>query len=197
MNAAQCIGVVDDDPDVLQSLSEMLEIAGYRALAFASGQQLLAADMTGQIDCLLLDVRLADGEDGIGLLEALRAKGVRIPSIVLTAHADIPMAVRAIRAGATDFIEKPYTGERLLKAISAAQEHGAFTAAAAVSLARLSPRERQVLVGLVEGKVNKVIAADFGISPRTVETYRADIMDKLDVHSLAGIVRIALAGGLV
>jgi len=186
------VGIVDDDPEVLQSLSVLLDVAGYQPLAFASGRELLAGAALPSLDCLLIDVRLADGEDGIRLLAALRSKGV-----IVTAHGDVPMAVRAMRAGATDFIEKPYTSDRLLKSIAVAREAGAFAAEAAAVLARLTPRERQVLIGLTEGKANKVVAAELGISPRTVETYRADIMEKLGTHSLAETVRIALAGGAV
>jgi two-component system response regulator FixJ len=197
MNASACIGIVDDDPEIRQSLAVLLDVAGYRALAFASGAELIDAGITAEMTCLLIDVRLAAGEDGIALLDRLRAAGVRTPVIVVTAHGDIPMAVRAIRAGAVDFVEKPFTSDRLLKAIADARETGAFAATAAAALARLTPRERQVLLGLAEGKANKIIAAELGISPRTVETYRADIMQKLGTRSLAETFRIALAGGAV
>ena len=197
MNARACIGIVDDDSEMRQSLAVLLDVAGYRPLTYASGAELIAAGATTDMTCLLIDVRLAGGEDGIFLLDMLRARGVRTPVIIVTAHGDIPMAVRAIRAGAVDFIEKPFTSERLLKAIVDARETGAITAAAAAAVGRLTPRERQVLVGLSEGKANKIIAAELGISPRTVETYRADIMQKLATRSLAETVRVALAGGVV
>ena len=105
MNAAACIGIVDDDAEIRQSLADLLDVAGYRTLGFASGAALIDAGIIVEMTCLLIDVRLAAGEDGIALLDRLRAKGVRTPVIVFTAHGDVPMAVRAMRAGAVDFLE--------------------------------------------------------------------------------------------
>ena len=188
--------IVDDDAATRDSLRELFEVAGHRAEAFASGDELLNAGVAQNAACLLMDVRLGAGEDGIVLLRRLRDAGNRTPVVVMTGHGDVPLAVRAMRAGAEDFVQKPYTAQRILEAVAGAQRSGADGARAAALVAGLTPRERQVLAKLVEGKGNKAVAADLDLSVRTVETYRAAIMDKLRVKSLPEMVRIALAAGL-
>lgn len=186
--------VVDDDAAARDSLAELLRAADCRVVTFASASELLAG-IPPDAACLLVDVRLGDGEDGISLLERLRRAGDRTPVVVVTGHGDVALAVRAMRAGAADFVEKPYEAERILNAVADARTKGAHQATAAGLVANLTPREREVLAGLVEGKPNKIVAHELGISVRTVEAYRATIMEKLDVRSLAEMVRIALAAG--
>jgi two-component system response regulator FixJ len=189
--------IVDDDEATRDSLCALLEVMGHPAVAFASGAALMAAGVPPGAACLLVDVRLAQGEDGIALVERLRRAGNRTPVVIVTGHGDIPMAVRAMRAGAVDFVEKPYSTERLLGAVAEARSAGARAAGAAALIAALTPREREVLVGLVDGKANKAVAFELGISVRTVEAYRATIMEKLPVRSFAEVVRLAMAAGLV
>jgi two-component system response regulator FixJ len=143
--------------------------------------------------CLLLDVRLGEADDGIDLMTALKRDGLSVPVIIITGHGDVPLAVRAMRDGAFNFIEKPFTAEQLLAAVREALSASAPASDAAAQLARLTGREREVVAGLVAGKQNKVVAADLGISVRTVEAYRAAIMTKLGLRSFAELVRIALA----
>ncbi len=188
--------IVDDDAATRDSRRELFEVAGQRALAFASGNELLESGSAQGAKCLLMDVRLGAGEDGIELLRRLRASGNRTPVVVMTGHGDVPLAVRAMRAGAEDFVQKPYTAQCILDAVAGAQRSGADGARAAALVGGLTPRERQVLAKLVEGKGNKAVAADLDLSVRTVETYRAAIMDKMGVKSLPEMVRIALAAGL-
>lgn len=189
---APLIVVVDDDAAVRESIAALLEVAGFQVRSFAASAALLADRELDKAACILIDVFLGEEQDGIDLLAKLRASGRHMPVLMLTAHGDVPMAVRAIRAGAVDFIEKPFAAERLLAAIRDAADRGAVVARAAALVARLSPRERLVMRGLVAGKSNKVIAADCGISPRTIEVHRAALMDKLEVRSVADVVRLAL-----
>ncbi len=157
--------------------------------------------------CAVVDVLMPGGMDGIALQAELARRGAALPVVVVTGHADVPLAVRAMRAGAVDFVEKPYPKERILAAVGEALEaaasapapargQGPAAAAAAARVAALTPRERMVLRSLVLGRPNKVIAHELGISPRTVEAHRAAIMEKLGVRSLAEAVRLALAAGL-
>jgi two-component system response regulator FixJ len=188
--------LVEDDPAARDSLAMLLEAAGHRPVAFGSAAALLAAGVPAGAACLVVDVHLGEEPDGILLVEALRRRGDRTPVVVVTGHGDIPLAVRAMRAGAADFVEKPYSRDRLLAAIDEARQAGAGPARAAALLARLTPREREVLAGLVRGQANKLVAADLGISIRTVEGYRAVIMEKLEARSLSDAVRLALLAGL-
>jgi two-component system response regulator FixJ len=140
-----------------------------------------------------LDLHLGTGPDGIEVLEELRRRGDGTPVVMVTAHGDVAAAVRAMRAGAADFVEKPYSRDRLLAAVADARARGAFQARAATLLGQLTRREREVLDGLVAGKANKQVAYDMGISPRTVEVHRATAMVKLQARSFADAVRIVLA----
>jgi two-component system response regulator FixJ len=189
------VHVVDDDLAVRQSLAFLLATAGLSVRVHDSAASILAQLDGAQAGCIVTDVRMP-GMDGIELLRRLRARGASLPVIVMTGHADVPLAVQAMKEGAVDFVEKPFDDERLLGAIRAALErkpagrhHDQDTSD---RLASLSERERQVLDGVLAGKANKVIAFDLGISARTVEVYRANVMSKMGVESVAELVRKAL-----
>lgn len=191
--------VVDDDAAVRDALRMLLQSEGMRAETYASAEQFLGAYQPQTTGCLLVDVRMP-GMSGLELQETLAARGVRLPVIVITGHGDVAMAVRAMKAGAVDFIEKPFDNAALLECLrntlartADARKHAAELAEMIARLALLTPREREVMEFLVAGKPNKVIAADLGISARTVEVHRAKIMEKLKARSLADVVRIALA----
>lgn len=193
--------IVDDDSAILKSLALLMKAEGYQALTCPSAQAFLNAYDPERPGCVLLDVRMP-GVSGLELQEQLNASGTSIPVIVMTGHGDIPMAVRAMRAGARDFIEKPFSNERLLAqvrdALAAscnATEERARHAELRTRLEQLSPREREVLDLLVAGRLNKQVAADLNISVRTVEAHRARLMEKLEARSFSDLVRLALAVG--
>lgn len=192
--------IVDDDEAVRDSLDALLGAEGLRSQAFATGEAFMAACTPESRGCVLLDVRLP-GVDGLTLQQRLGDGGIRLPVIIMTGHGDIPMAVKAMKAGAADFIEKPFDDGRLMETVRRALKAAAAPPAGADEtarrrLARLTPRETDVLKGLVKGRLNKIIAYELGISPRTVEIHRARVMEKLGVKSLSEVVRIALAAGL-
>lgn len=193
--------VVDDDEAVRTSLRLFLVASGYRCLAFESAEALLAAGVPDDAACLIVDLRMPGGMDGVELIERLRQDGVGVPALVVSGHGDISQAVRAMRAGAEDFIEKPYDNAALLEALGRAlQQPRQRRAANEVAVARvgqLSRREVEVLTALAEGHPNKVIAHRLSISTRTVEVHRAHLMQKLGVRSLGEAVRLAVAAGLV
>jgi two-component system response regulator FixJ len=197
---AALVHVIDDDDDARDSLAFMLKMAKFAVATYPSAAAFLAvaADAAGVV---VTDVRMPE-MDGMELVQRLRALKVDIPIIVMTGHGDIPLAVEAMKAGVIDFIEKPYEGERMLGAIRGAldrrEERDAREAERGEYLRRietLSPRERQVLDGLIAGKASKVIAYDLDISPRTVEIYRAHVMTKTQARSLSELVRMALMAG--
>lgn len=185
--------VVDDDEAVRDSLISLLEAGGIAAEARVSSADLRARGVPEGTGCLLVDVRLGESDDGIDLMAALKRDGLAVPVIIITGHGDVPLAVRAMRDGAFNFIEKPFTAEQLLAALQEALSASTPATDASAQLARLTGREREVVAGLVAGKQNKVVAAELGISVRTVEAYRAAIMSKLGLRSFAELVRIALA----
>jgi two-component system response regulator FixJ len=195
------VHVVDDDLEVRQSLSFLLATAGLAVRLYESATAFLATVKEAPSGCILTDVRMP-GIDGIEFLRRLRARSFSVPVIVMTGHADVPLAVEAMKRGAVDFIEKPFDDDLLIGTIRsaldtharAAQRKGQ-SAEVKARLDSLSERERQVLEGLVAGKANKVIAYDLGISPRTVEIYRANVMDKMRAGSLSELVRMALLAG--
>lgn len=191
------VPVVEDDAAVRDSLGLLLRTAGYESIGFASAEALLAG-LPPEACCLIADVRMPGGMDGVALVQALRRRGLPLPVILVSGHADIPLAVRAMKAGAVDFIEKPYEDTAILGAVATALAGQAIPADAEAvhQVAQLSPREREVLVALVAGKANKAIAHELGISPRTVEVHRARVMEKLGVRSLSAALRIALMAGL-
>ena len=201
--AARAVHVVDDDDAVRRALAMLFRSAGIPAETHPSGLAFLEAlpSLTGAaVGCVLTDVRMP-GLDGLQLLRRLQDHGLPWPVVVMTAHGDVSTAVRAMRAGAVDFVEKPFDDEALLATIEAAlkppQASGAAGAAdAAARIAALSPRERDVLDLLLAGKPNKLIARDLGLSPRTVEVHRRRLMARLGVGSLAEAVRLAVQAGL-
>ena len=202
MPADPCVYIVDDDEAVRDSLSVLLESKGYVVRSFGSALEFLAAAPSLPIGRLIADIRMPE-MDGLELQERLRARALDFPMIVITGHADVPLAVRAMKAGAVDFIEKPFASETLLDSLDAAlsrldtpRERDPATVAAAARLALLSPREREVLQGLLAGLPNKSIAYGLGISPRTVEIHRARVMDKMGARSLSELIRLALAAGM-
>lgn len=198
---ADQLHVIDDDAGLRDALAFLLDVNGVRAQFYESGDAFLAA-LPIEAGCLLTDIRMP-GLTGLDLVRELQRRGVELPVIVMTGHGDIPLAVEAMKAGVIDFIEKPFSDEVLLSAIQAAfarlkddVEPDAARRAAQARLSRLSPRERNVLDGVVEGKLNKVIAHELEISPRTVEIYRANLMSKTGARNVAELMRIALAAGL-
>lgn len=196
------IYLVDDDPAVRDSLSVLLEVEGFQVVAFESAETFLAAWTPGRRGGLLLDVRMP-GMDGLELLERLHRLDPALPVVVMTGHGDVPLAVRAMKAGALDFVEKPLAQPTLLEAVRALLAHDAEResrrreeGAVRERLAGLTPREREVLDRLVAGQPNKVIAYELGISARTVEVHRGRVMEKMAAKSLSHLVRMALQGGV-
>jgi FixJ family two-component response regulator len=188
------IHVVDDDPAMRDSLRWLLKSDGLAVETYADAAEFLARFQPGHPGCLLLDVRMP-GMSGLKLQEVLLERQIRIPLVFITAHADVPMAVRAVRGGALDFIEKPFDDEALIALIRRALEIDASTRLRneqeigfAARLSTLTPREREVLERIIAGGLNKVIARDLGITIKTVETHRARIMAKLGVNSVAELV---------
>jgi two-component system response regulator FixJ len=196
MADSRIIHIVDDDEAVRQSLAFLLSSAGLAVRLYDSATAFLADLSSVKGGCLVTDMRMP-GMTGLELLHALKAKACTIPAIVITGHGDVPLAVEAMKAGAVDFIEKPFDQEAILNAVKAALERGGGVesgerTAVAAKLASLSERERQVLEGLIAGHPNKTIAHDLGISPRTVEVYRANLMTKMEAGSLSELIRMAI-----
>ena len=196
------VHIVDDEAALRGALALLARSVGLKAQTYASASEFLGAYRPGGTGCLLVDVRMP-GMSGIDLLERLRTVEGALPAIVMTGHGDVPVAVRAMRAGAIDFIEKPFQDQHLLdlihEGIRLSADRAArrnVLAAARERIAVLTPREREVLDFLVEGRLNKVIADRLGISPRTVELHRAHIMDKTGARSLSALVRLALKAGI-
>ncbi len=200
-NSTPLVHVVDDDVGARISLSFLLSSAKVRVESYDSARSFLNAMPSREVSCLITDVRMPD-MSGIDLLREIRGRGLTFPVIVITGHGDVPMAVNAMRLGASDFLEKPFDDATLLSALAAALERQGSTGSNARKaeieqrLATLTDRERQVLDGLVAGNPNKTIAFDLGISPRTVEVYRASVMTKMSAKSLSDLVRMALSAGV-
>jgi two-component system, LuxR family, response regulator FixJ len=197
------IFIVDDDEAVRDSLQLLLQAAGFQQIAiYESSRGFLKAAAPQPGDCLLLDVRMPD-MDGLELQAELNRHALGLPVIIMTGHGDVPIAVRAMKAGATDFIEKPFDEKTLLDSVRRALALSVETSRrneesgeTARRLETLTAREREVLEGLVAGRPNKLIAYDLGISPRTVEIHRARVMGKMGARSLSSLVRMALAIGI-
>ncbi len=193
------VHVVDDDAAVRRSVGFMLKTSGHDVQTYESGSDLLKNGSQLEQGCMLLAVRMT-GMDGMEVQQALQKNGVGLPVIIMTGHGDVGLAVKAMKAGAVDFIEKPFEKETLLASLEegfrrlsrkeASQDHKAD---AEVRLHALTLRERDVLDGLAQGLPNKTIAYDLRISPRTVEIHRANLMTKLGVRSLSEALRIAFA----
>ena len=202
--ADEPIFVVDDDDAVRESLAALLETAGYRTEAYASGTAFLdALDAgAGAGACVVLDIRMP-GPDGLEVQRRLNARRAPLPVVIVTGHGDVAMAVQAMRAGAVDFIEKPVARDRLLESVARAVDAGrdarrdaSERAAIAARLETLTAREREVLGQLVIGHPNKVAAHALGISPRTIEIHRRNVMAKLAARNLSHLVRMAIAAGI-
>jgi len=196
------IHVVDDDAAMRDSLAFLLDVNGFQSKTHDSANAFLAAAASDEPCCVVSDIRMP-GMNGIELARELKRKGTACSVILITGHGDVALAVEAMKAGAVDFIEKPFDDAVLIGAIRAAldaqssgQADSAARKEAEARLADLSPRERDVLQGLVAGKINKVIAHELSISPRTVEVYRANLMAKTGARSMSELMRIALAAGL-
>jgi two-component system response regulator FixJ len=195
--------IIDDDEAVRDSVEFLLKTDGIAAKSFDSGTAFLKILPDVEAGCIITDVRMPD-VTGIDLLQRVRQTKPELPVIVITGHGDIKLAVEAMKIGAVDFLEKPFDDDHLIAAVRTALNRGADAAqrnskVAEIQhkLAALSNRERQVLEGLVAGNPNKVIAFDLGISPRTVEIYRANLMTKMGANSLSDLVRMALTAGLL
>lgn len=203
MQHEQTIYVIDDDDAVRQSLEFMLKAAGMKSRGFESAKAFMALLPEINSGCVVTDVRMPE-ITGIDLLRHLRKSNPDLPVIVITGHGDISLAVEAMKIGAIDFLEKPFDGQQLLTAVRSALSRDADTgkrkaelADIQEKLAALSNRERQVLEGLVAGSANKNIAFDLGISPRTVEIYRANLMTKMAANSLSDLVRMAMLADIM
>jgi two-component system response regulator FixJ len=198
--SSSLVHLIDDDEDVRRALAFLLGTAGLAVKVYESASDFLDRHDAPVTGCIVTDVRMPE-IDGLELLRRLREKHVAVPVIVMTGHADVPMAVDAMKNGAVDFIEKPFADDVLLDAIARAFKLAETPApgrdaAARERFAALSYRERQVLSGLLAGLPNKTIAYDLGLSPRTVEVHRANVMTKTGVASLSELVRLALQGGI-
>lgn len=203
MSNKTVIHIIDDDAAMRDSLIFLLDVNGFQPEAFESSNAFLSRATGGAPACIVSDIRMP-GMNGIELVRRLKTDGMTCPVILITGHGDVALAVEAMKAGAVDFIEKPFDDAVLLDAIRAALEarqasnqgDSVARTEAQARLAELSPRERDVLRGLVAGKINKVIAHELNISPRTVEVYRANLMAKTRARSVSELMRIALAAGL-
>jgi two-component system, LuxR family, response regulator FixJ len=203
MTPDNLVHVIDDDDAVRESLSFLLRTARMEVRTYESAAAFLSGLANVRSGCIITDVRMPE-ISGVDLLRRLKELGVGIPVIVITGHGDVQLAVEAMKIGAVDFIEKPFDDELLLTAVKSALNRSgkdarqqAERAGLHDKLSVLSTREREVLEGLVAGKPNKIIAFDLGISPRTVEIYRAHVMTKMDAGSLSELVRMALIAGLL
>jgi two-component system response regulator FixJ len=196
--AEPVIAVIDDDDALRDALAVMISAAGWRTEGYSSAEDFLANLACHRSGCALIDIRLP-GMDGMALFRRLREVAPGFPVVILTGHGDVPMAVEALKAGAVDFIEKPFDPDRLLDSLGQALRLDAAARETKIAieefqalLDKLTPREREVMDYMVLGQSNKMIAAKLGISPRTVEIYRARVMDKMQVRTLAELVRLTL-----
>jgi len=197
------VHVIDDDEALRESLEFLLRTAKLGVKSFASGKAFLDSLPDPSLSCIITDVRMPE-MSGIDLLRRLKELKIAAPVIVITGHGDIALAVEAMKIGAADFLEKPFDDEVLLQSVQSALRQHSGQAKRETErneiegrLAALSPRERDVLGGLVAGRANKQIAFDLGISPRTVEIYRANLMNKMQAASLSDLVRMALVVGML
>jgi|SRR5665213_497600 len=194
--------VIDDDDAMRDSLDFLLGSADFQVMLFESALNFLDALPTIDFGCVVSDVRMPE-IDGLELLKRLKAGGSLLPVVIMTGHGDVPLAVEAMKLGAADFLEKPFEDDRFIGMIEAALKHAepgvkseAVTIEIQARIASLSPRERQVMDGLIAGLSNKLIAREYDISPRTIEVYRANVMTKMQAASLSELVRLAMRGGV-
>ena len=195
------VHVIDDDQAMRESLAFLLDTVSLTAKTYESAIQFLAVAEEAEPGCIITDVRMPE-MNGLELVRRLKERDIPHPVIVITGHGDVPLAVEAMKAGVVDFLEKPFDDDALLAAIRKALDGAERSSAREAEkqrfdamLAALSPREAEVLRGVVDGKPNKIIAFDLGISPRTVEVYRANVMTKTGAASLSELVRMALLAG--
>ncbi|HVZ68349.1 MAG TPA: response regulator FixJ [Rhizomicrobium sp.] len=190
--------VVDDDPDVRDSLKVLLEFAGFEVHAFESALKFLSSDVRKMDGCLVVDIRMPD-MDGLELQDELGRRGINLPIVVVTGHGDVPLAVRAMRAGAVDFLEKPFREEALVgsirRALASRKDRRSDTDAEALKerLMTLTDREREILDLVVEGNTSKEIARALSISPRTVDIHRGHVMEKMQASNVAELIRMVLS----
>jgi two-component system, LuxR family, response regulator FixJ len=203
MSGERKVYVIDDDAAMRDSLNFLLDAAGFDVTLFDTATKFLNVLPRLDFGCVVSDVRMP-GIDGIELLKRMKALKSRFPIVIITGHGDVPLAVEAMKLGAVDFLEKPFEDDRLIAMIDAATRQSepvardeALTRDLAARIASLSPRERQVMDGLIAGLSNKLIARDYDISPRTIEVYRANVMTKMQANSLSELVRLAMRGGLL
>ena len=196
--AQPVVHIIDDDEGLRESLAFLLRAAQLEVRSFDSAKTFLDALPDAPVGCIITDIRMPD-MSGIELLRRLKELKLGIPVIVITGHGDVPLAVEAMKIGAADFFEKPFNDDQLVASVRAALQqqqaqtkHGAERVEIEHRISTLSPREKNVLAGLIEGRANKQIAFDLGISPRTVEIYRANLMNKMQADSLSDLVRMAL-----
>ncbi len=197
---AETVHVIDDDEAMRDSLAFLLDIQGFQVRTYDSATAFLEHLPDLAQGCIVTDIRMP-GMSGLELTRRLKADGVACPVVVMTGHGDVPLAVEAMKTGVADFIEKPFSDDTLLEAVKTAlaqreQKTDQARIEAQARLAPLSARERDVLMGVVAGKANKVIAYELDISPRTVEVYRANLMSKTAARNISELMRIALAAGL-
>ncbi|AXE64838.1 response regulator transcription factor [Hyphomonas sp. NPDC076900] len=201
MTDTRLIHLVDDDEAIRHSASFMLRHAGFRVKTYVDGVTFLDQVEEAEKGCILLDVQMPK-MDGLQVQEVLNERGVAMPVIVLTGHGDVAVAVRAMKAGAVDFVEKPYAKQTLVEALTRAFERlearrkeEVLADEARGLIEHLTAREKEVLLGLVDGQTNKEIAISLDISPRTVEIHRANVMEKMGASNLSTVLRIAFAAG--
>jgi two-component system, LuxR family, response regulator FixJ len=195
--------VIDDDPAMRDSLDFLLGSAGFNVSLFESATHFLSELPNLEVGCIVTDIRMP-GIDGMELLRQMNSGARKLPVIVMTGHGDVPLAVEAMKLGALDFLEKPFEDDRLIGMIETAltdnnggPKSEGLSADMAARLNSLTPRERQVMQGLVAGQSNKAIAREYDISPRTVEVYRANVMTKMQANSLSELVRFAIRAGMI
>ena len=195
--------VVDDDAAIRNSLRLILETAGHKAVAFASGEEFLQSLQASQPGCLVLDLNMP-GLSGLDIQETLVARGIPLPVIILTGFGEVSESVRAMKAGAVDFVEKPYDSKHLLGVIEGAlRRDERFRAAEGerqvllVRLAQLTPREREVMLRIIEGRTTKQIAAEFGVTTQTIDAHRQRVLQKMDADTTTELVRVSVENRLV
>ena len=197
--AAPTIFLIDDHASVRDALGEMLSVLGYSVKAYESADAFLATVNKGEPGCIVADVKMP-GTDGIGLVRELARRGIAMPVVLISGHADVPMAVDAIKSGAQDFIEKPVDDRQLVAAINRALARRDLQKSPSgidARFARLTPRQIEIFDLVVEGFTSHTIAAKLNISVRTVESYRAEVMEKMQAESIAGLVRQAIRLGRI
>ncbi len=203
MSSKTKVYVIDDDEAMRDSLDFLLVSADFNVTLFETALDFLDALPVLEFGCVVSDVRMP-GLDGIELLKRMKAANSPFPIVIMTGHGDVPLAVEAMKLGAADFLEKPFEDDRLIGMIEAAIRQAepaakseAVTLDIAARIATLSPRERQVMEGLIAGLSNKLIARDYDISPRTIEVYRANVMTKMQANNLSELVRLAMRAGML